>query len=190
MTTKQEIKAEESYTIEEGSGEVIQWRGILNEKGQEVLDPIPLAPPVNYQKPFDMFAHIQDMIRGEHVRLKALEAGAETFEEADDFEVGDDYDPTSPHEEVFDPVGDEVRRRLREADYRAQVKAQYDRLLPQNLKEAEDGSSSVDEGRRDIVGGGSGRSDTKSKGKSGKKQDAADGGGVHDADRGDREVEE
>jgi len=31
--------------------------------------------------------------------------GAETFEEADDFDVNDDMDPMSPYEEQFDPFG-------------------------------------------------------------------------------------
>lgn len=32
----------------------------------------------------------------------------ETLEDADDFNVGDDYDPTSPWEEQFNPQGDSL----------------------------------------------------------------------------------
>lgn len=63
--------------------------------GAEIPDPTPMAPPVGYKKQPSMF----DIVR-EQVRLSKLaeEAGAESFEEANDFDVGDDYDPESPHE--------------------------------------------------------------------------------------------
>lgn len=47
---------------------------------------------------------IRGIIRGERLKQEMEAAGRETFEEADDFDVGDDYDPSSPYEEVFDPV--------------------------------------------------------------------------------------
>lgn len=40
--------------------------------------------------------------------LIAQDRGHETIEEADDFNIGDDYDPTSPWEEQFDPSGDSL----------------------------------------------------------------------------------
>lgn len=46
---------------------------------------------------------IQGIIRGERLKEEMRNAGKETFEEADDFDVGDDFDPTSPYEEIFDP---------------------------------------------------------------------------------------
>ncbi len=38
----------------------------------------------------------------------AQERGEETLEEADDFDVGDDFDPTSPWEEQFSPSGESL----------------------------------------------------------------------------------
>lgn len=57
------------------------------------------------------------MVRSERLAQEAAQAGYESFEEADDFEVGDDYDPSSPYETDFDPVPvAELRRRQREAE--------------------------------------------------------------------------
>lgn len=45
---------------------------------------------------------VREMVHAERTRLAAIEAGYETFEEADDFEVDDDsFDPKTPYEEVF-----------------------------------------------------------------------------------------
>lgn len=177
---KQLKKNESAFETDPETGEEIQVKATLNPDGSEVLDPVPLAPPINYQKPFDMFAHMQNLIRSEHVRLAALEAGAETFEESDDFEIGDDYDPSSPHEEHFDPVGEEVRQRLRQADYRAKVKAQYDALLPTELKNGD--NQSIPAGKESADGGAAGASG-KSKPVGGKDKKT----GVQDGIRGGSE---
>lgn len=89
--------------------------------GDEVLSPIPVAPPIGYRREPTMVERIRSMVRSEHMRLAALQAGAETFDEADDFEVGDDYDPSSPYEEVFEPVDYEARQRLRQEEYEASI---------------------------------------------------------------------
>lgn len=81
----------------------------LNEKGHEVLDPTPVAVPVHFKRPPTLQEQIRSMVRSEELRRAASSQGMETFEEADDFAVGDDYDPRSPHELVFDPeLGKEV----------------------------------------------------------------------------------
>lgn len=69
----------------------------------EVLSAIPVAPPVGYKKQPSMVDHIRGLVRSEHLRWAAEGAGAESFEEADDFDVGDDLDPTSPYEDEFEP---------------------------------------------------------------------------------------
>lgn len=73
----------------------------LNEKGWEIPDQTPVAIPA-YIKHRDQRDSIREMIRAELSREMA-EIGLETFAEADDFDVGDDFDPTSPYEEQFDP---------------------------------------------------------------------------------------
>lgn len=68
-----------------------------DERGFEIPDPTPMALPVNFTRPLT----IQDMVR-RYVRVEvsraAEEAGEETFEESDDFEVGDDPEMRSPYE--------------------------------------------------------------------------------------------
>lgn len=73
--------------------------------GAEMPDPTPMAPPIGYVKQPTMVEHMRQMIRSEHLRLAAEAAGAETFEEADDFDVPDDLEPLSAYEfeRFFEP---------------------------------------------------------------------------------------
>lgn len=68
----------------------------LNDRGQLVPDPTPMAPPIGYKPQPSMV----DLIRKEVLRVsqEARRAGFESEEEADDFEVGDDFTPSSPYE--------------------------------------------------------------------------------------------
>lgn len=75
----------------------------LDEHGREVLDQTPRAIPLKHLRSrSSRDEDIRALIRQE-LSLRAEEQGHETFEEADDFEVGDDYDPESPYEMMFDP---------------------------------------------------------------------------------------
>lgn len=76
----------------------------LDDRGRELLDPRPVAPPVGYKRQPSMVEHIRNMVRSEMLRSAAENAGMESFEDADDFVVGDDYDPASPYEGDFEPV--------------------------------------------------------------------------------------
>lgn len=92
----------------------------LNERGAgayEVPDPVPMSPPVGYRAQPSMADVVREMVRGELMRRAADEAGVESFEDADDFDVDDDYDPSSPWEQDFDltPV-EELRRRRAAAE--------------------------------------------------------------------------
>lgn len=80
-------------------------RGYLTADGRERPDPTPMAPPVGYRPPDPLHLKLRQMIISEKLAREAAEQGMETFEEADDFDVGDDYDPSSPYEEQFDPAG-------------------------------------------------------------------------------------
>lgn len=89
----------------------------LTEDGQEILDPTPVAPPVGFVRQPSLAEQIRQMVRSEKLALEAEAAGFETFEEADDFNVGDDYDPRSPFEEHFEPTPiEELKRRKMEAE--------------------------------------------------------------------------
>lgn len=71
-----------------------------------IPDPTPVAPPLGYTRQPSITERIREMVRSEHLRQAAEAAGVETFEEANDFEVGDDFDPASPYEEVYEPPAD------------------------------------------------------------------------------------
>lgn len=76
---------------------------IVDIKRHETPDPTPVAAAIGYKREPSLAEKVRNMVRSEQLRLAAEAAGAETFEEADDFEVGDDYDPRSPYEIDFDP---------------------------------------------------------------------------------------
>lgn len=108
-------------------GEIVS---ALAPDGSEVPDPTPMAPPVGYKPAPSLADQIREMVRSERLAREAQEAGFETFEEADDFDVGDDYEPNTPYEETFDPQGrssftpvDEVTRQEQAANEAAKAKA-------------------------------------------------------------------
>jgi len=78
-------------------------RSELDKNGHEIPDSRTLAPALNLRPEPTLAERIREITRSERLRQEALAAGQETFEEADDFEVGDDYDPESPYEMDFDP---------------------------------------------------------------------------------------
>jgi hypothetical protein len=73
----------------------------LNENGHEVLSSKPVAIPLKFRRPETLAETVRNMVLGEMSR-QALNSGYESFAEADDFDVGDDFDPTSPYEMDFD----------------------------------------------------------------------------------------
>lgn len=62
-------------------------QGLVNYS-YEKPDPVPVAPPIGYQPTPPIEELIQQMITSHLLRAEAEAAGMETFEEADDFEVG------------------------------------------------------------------------------------------------------
>ena len=80
--------------------------GTLNERGQLIPDPVPFAPSVKINQKPSLAQQIKEMVRSERLAMEAENMGYETFEEAEDFDVGDDFDPASPYENDFDPSTD------------------------------------------------------------------------------------
>lgn len=76
-------------------------KSTYNEHGHEVPDPVPVSVPAHLTRPPTLQEQIRRLIRVEASRVAAAQ-GHETFEEADDFEVGDDFDPRSPWELNYD----------------------------------------------------------------------------------------
>lgn len=73
----------------------------LDARGSEILDSIPMEPPLGFKSQPSMFDVMRKMIADREREI--AQAGYETPEEADDFDVDDDFDPTSPYEHNFDP---------------------------------------------------------------------------------------
>lgn len=84
----------------------MEERGLTPEGNALQPDPTPMQPPLGYKRQPSMVEHIRNMVRSEHLRLAAEQSGAETFEEADDFDIDDDLpEPSSAYEfeENFEP---------------------------------------------------------------------------------------
>lgn len=91
--------------IDPSTGEILDYMGRrLNAHGQELPDPTPIAPPIGYTRQKPLHQLIREMVQSEQLRVAAEQSGMETLEEAEDFDVDDDYDPSSPWEENFDPL--------------------------------------------------------------------------------------
>ena len=73
----------------------------FDDNGCELPDNTPIAVPMRFRQR-SYFDSIREMIRNE-ISKQAQDQGHETFEEANDFDVGDDFDPSAPYEEQFDP---------------------------------------------------------------------------------------
>lgn len=85
----------------------------IDDLGREIPDPRPMQPPIGYKKQPSMFELIREATARE-VALYASNREPESFEEAEDFDVDDDYDPHSPWENEFDPPWSEVRAAIQE----------------------------------------------------------------------------
>lgn len=106
----------ENETIDPKTGEVLVAEGkqifvrnpatgdlFLTAEGREVLSSVPIAPPIGYKKQPSLAETIRAMVRQEKLAQELDAQGYETFEEADDFDVDDDFDPGHPYEAEFDP---------------------------------------------------------------------------------------
>lgn len=109
----------------------------LNEDGSPVLDPTPMAPPIGYKKQPSMVDIIRDMVQSENLRREAMAAGAETFEESEDFDVGDDPEQLrSPYENDFDPPVSELVQAAREIEEKQKAQLQEAGAHPTAAKKA------------------------------------------------------
>lgn len=98
------------YTkADQETGEIVH-----DEAGREIPDPNPMQPPVGYNRQPSLAEQIRAAVVSEKLREVALAAGVETFEEADDFDVGDDFEAerNSPYEANFDPMTPHERAAL------------------------------------------------------------------------------
>lgn len=106
-------------------------RNFKNER--ETLDPTPVEMPLGMHRPLSIQETIAKYIQT--ANYVAQMSGAETFEEAEDFDVDDEMDPSSPWEREFDPLsGKEMYRGERR--FMDQSRAEFDRQYAERLKNA------------------------------------------------------
>lgn len=85
-----------------------------NKLGQEELDPTPMQPPLGYKRTPTLSEQIQQQVRQMKLDLLNNESIGETDEEADDFEVGDDFEPLSQYENDHIPPIAVLKARVKE----------------------------------------------------------------------------
>lgn len=98
--------------------------GLLSKRGYEVLSRVKRSLPIGYKRPEPLDSVIARLVKG-HLARSAQEAGAESFDDSQDFEMGDG-DPVSPHEVTM--ADDELdfvlaSKKRREAALKARPKA-------------------------------------------------------------------
>lgn len=93
-------KSSAKYVVDEFTGEVIQ---IMDDHGHEIPDPRPMTVPAGFKRPETLAEQIKRLVRNQ-ISREAADREMETFEEADDFDVDDEFDPSTPYEVFFDPV--------------------------------------------------------------------------------------
>lgn len=73
----------------------------LDPQGREIPNPTPMQPPIGYKRAPTIQEQMRAMIR--QVSHEAAMSGHETEEEAGDFELDEEWEPTSQWEHPFDP---------------------------------------------------------------------------------------
>lgn len=110
----------------------VEKKPTLTESGAEILDDTPVSIPMRIVRGQYHTEQIQRLVALELSRQAGLQE-FETWEESNDFDVGDDYEPTSPWEEDIDSED-----RYQE-DRRLFYRERYERSTP---------------GKKDTAGGG------------------------------------
>lgn len=105
-----------------------------NEYGMEKLDETPMQPPLGYKRAPTLAEQIRQQVVA--AKLAELDALEETEEEADDFEVGDDWEPSSKYENDNAPSIKELKAKAQEINERIKKK-HLENLRAQLEKEME-----------------------------------------------------
>lgn len=117
----------------------------LNELGEEIPDPTPIEIPAGMKRPETLAEQVQRLVRRQVSDYAALH-GHETFEEADDLEVDEDFDPFTPYETEFDPV---LGRDITAADFKDAQKREWLReqylLAERNAIRSEERQEAINE---------------------------------------------
>lgn len=112
------------FTGELSDVPVITKLSTHNDKGEEVPDSKPASLHVNFVRPVPLGERIRKLVQNELLAREMNERGVESFEEADDFNVGDDVDPSTPFEENFDPLHTTTREQELRAGFVQEMPAE------------------------------------------------------------------
>lgn len=85
-----------------------------DENGGEIGDPTPMQPPLGYKRTLSLSEQIAQQVRIANLKILEDMALEETEEEADDFEVGEDFEPLSPHENDHMPTLGNLKKKALE----------------------------------------------------------------------------
>lgn len=118
----------------------------LDAEGREILDSAPMAIPAGFKRPDSIADQVRRLVRSHELAKAAEAAGLETFEESEDFEVDETFDPHTPYELQWDPV---LGRDVAPADFNDPVKKDYFRkaylVAEENALRAEARQDSIEE---------------------------------------------
>lgn len=99
-----EPSVEEYCTKPEFDADGVQVSSGIGPDGKEYPDPVPMSAEIGYEPPPDLMTMIRTMVHSEAAKHVLQQAGIETIDEADDFDIEDDpLDPLTPYEAVFMP---------------------------------------------------------------------------------------
>lgn len=104
----------------------------LYKRTKEIPDPTPIAIPAGFHRPPTLEERMMLFIRSERFKQHMDQSGEETFEEADDFDVGDDFDPSSPYEEHFDHVVNIENLKTEIKQNKAKKSKKFEEEVPKN----------------------------------------------------------
>lgn len=107
----------------------------LNKAGQEILDPRPAAPALGKKPEMHIRDYIRSLVMSEKLRQDLEAQGVETFEEANDFEVGEDYFPDSEYENDLEPS---IAELIRTGNASLSAKARAEEVRKARLKDNAD----------------------------------------------------
>lgn len=143
-----------------------------NERGEEMENKEPVEMPLKFKRPPSIHELIAQAVRTEAWAAKMEREGKETFEEANDFDVGDDVEPDSRYE-----VQDDAEFHYAEQEWLDKAQKEMDniRAVNEDRKRRENGTESSE--------AGDGREGT---GKRGEKRSEVGGEGRSTAGRGRR----
>lgn len=104
------------------------FRQSYNDRGEELPDKTPVAVPLDFKRPPDIHSLIAQYVRSEAFRQKAEAAGAESFEEANDFDLGEEEFDDVPtlhemHEEIYNQAQRDADRVIEERKKREDADA-------------------------------------------------------------------